>query len=648
MSVSDELRQKVNRAPESAGVYLWKDNQGGILYVGKAKSLKNRIRQYLHSKDVKTNFLMNKVEDVDWIATSNEPEALLLENNLIKKNHPPYNIRLKDDKKYPYICVSTGEKFPRVFLTRKKRNPKHTYFGPYVDVRAARNILNAIWKIYPVRKRNLKLPLKTPSRPCINYHIGRCWAPCTGKVSQNDYEKIINNILQFMEGKSTTLEEDLLKEMNLYSDKMEYEKAARIRNLINDIKSLHTKQDMEDSFGEDDYDIIGIYAGNREILQKEFKLESYYVDHLDERYTFSEVALLRIRGGKLIHKATFAMTEQSYAKNGEESSKAFYNEIFDAFIRDFYLNNAEIPVEILAAFSLNHEYEWDHLIFNERRKKINLLSIEDAPRESSRYRLGILANKNAALSLKERMLSEKIRNQRMGLIQIQKMLGLKNAPEVIECYDISNFQGKEAVASGVMLKDGIPFKSGYRKYRIKTKTEPDDPAMIYETLFRRFRRLKTEKKNLPDLIVIDGGITQLRAAIRAKEENHSSVPVISLAKKEEEVYTQDGEIINPDSNSPGMLVLRLARDEAHRFAVAYHRNIRMKRNLKSAFDDIAGVGEKRRSEIHLWLRKKDVETLNAPQERALIEEELPWIKSLKPEIRNLIKERIKDLIQNAT
>lgn len=639
MEFSDILRQKVNYAPESSGVYLWKNGKNDILYIGKAKNLRNRIRQYLHSKDVKTRFLMEKVHDVDWIATFNEAEALILENNLIKKHYPIYNIRLKDDKKYPYICISTGEKFPRVFLTRKNRNPSHLYYGPYVDVRAARNIIDLIQRIYPIRKRNLKLPLKTLQRPCINYHIGLCWAPCTGRVDEKDYRKLIDSIIHFMEGKNESLVKELKSEMIKYSNKMEYEKAARIRNLLADIEQLQIRQDMEDSSNEDDYDIIGIYTCNKKRLKEDYDIEDYYLEHIESDYIFTQVSLLRIRSGKLVHKGVFAMTEHRYQGIDQES---IYYEIMDAFIRDFYLNNAEIPGRIILGFSVKKKSHWENLIQKTKNKVIHIDLYTDIERDLSPYRLTLLANKNAALSLKERILSEKIRNQRLGLLQIQKMLDLKNLPEIIECYDISNFQGKEATASGIMLKDGIPHKNGYRKYRIQMKNEPNDPAMIYETLSRRFRKLKLEKTITPNLIVIDGGITQLKAALRAREENSIQIPLISLAKKKEEIYTEHGEILDPDSNSPGMLVLRLARDEAHRFAVAYHRNLRMKRNLKSMFKDIPGMGEKRIRELQVWLRGRNVSDLENKELLKILLEEFSWMKNLTKESQLMIEKKIKD------
>ncbi len=636
--VDDSLLDKVKNSPSDSGVYFWKDSLGGILYIGKAGKLRNRLRQYLVSSDYKTRFLMEKAADVEWIATSNETEALILENNLIKKHHPPYNIRLKDDKNYPYICVSTGESFPRVFITRKKKNPKHTYFGPFADARAVHHLIEIIHRVFPIRKRNLKLPMKTPQRPCVNYHIGRCWAPCTGKVDTEEYGHLVESILDFLNGKREEILEKISQEMERYSHEMQYEKAARYRDFVYAIRNIQEKQDMEDASGNSDFDVVGVYTSDLKSLRLEMGID--YPDSGREEFLFSQVSVLKIRSGKVIHKASYAMTEELKDISPDQNSEDTQKRILTAFFRDFYWNPQEVPPVIWTGIHGNADPEWEKYFLSSGLGNVRILTMADTEKGGYTFRLGSLAGKNAALSLKERILSERYRNQKLGLLQLQKSLDLKKIPSVIECYDISNFQGKEAVASGVMLKDGMPHKSGYRKYRIRSLDEPNDPGMIYEVISRRMRKFREGIESIPDLMVMDGGITQLRAALRAREEAGISVPIISLAKKEEEIYTEHGEIIQSDPNSPGMLVLRLARDEAHRFGVAYHRNLRMKRNLKSVFESIPGMGEKKIRELQIWLRKKNLDDAFLSGMESEIRK-LPGMTSASAETMDAITARIR-------
>ncbi|MCB1201093.1 MAG: excinuclease ABC subunit UvrC [Leptospiraceae bacterium] len=601
----EKIAELLPNIPDAPGCYLWKGELGSqnkILYIGKSVKLRSRLRQYLRSDDPKTRFLMARVQSVEWIVTENEMEALLLENTLIKKHQPPYNIRLKDDKKYPYLCLTLGEMFPRLVLTRRKFSREHAYFGPFSDVRAARSTMAMIHKIFPIRKRALSLPLKKPGKPCLNFHMGRCWAPCAGNVDPQDYRKMIDGIHDFLEGRSSEVEERLTSQMQEYAKQREFEKAARLRNILQDIEKTREEQKVEFPGGEADLDIIGVFSAGRDELMKMLNLDeiSFDVGLTSEDATFAQIILLRIRNGKLISKRNYALSE---GLPDNIDGEVHASEIIESFFRDYYLMFRDIPPEILISRNFSEMSAWQQSLGSIAGTPI---TIKDGSHDTERAGLVRMAVTNARLTLSERILSEKLRNRRLGLRQLQKFLDLKELPATIECYDISNISGKEAVGSGVMLKDGMPHKPGYRKYKIKTYDSANDPGMMNEVLNRRFSRIAAGQIAIPDLVVIDGGTTQLRAAIAARDTHGLRLPMIGLAKKQEEIYTEDGRILHFDKDSPGMTLLRLARDEAHRFGVAYHRNLRMKRNLKSLVDSVRGVGEKNRPVVMNILRKIDL------------------------------------------
>ncbi|MDH4262256.1 MAG: excinuclease ABC subunit UvrC [Spirochaetia bacterium] len=628
--LSQQLKTIFERLPSIStepGCYLWKrldveTQKSEILYVGKANNLRSRIRQYFNSDDYKTKYLMSKVNDLDYIVTKNEVEALLLESNLIKEHSPVYNVRLKDDKRYPYLCLTAGEAFPRLLITRRKTNPKNLYFGPYSDAGAARNILSLIHRTFPIRKRHQALPAKSPMRPCLNYHIGLCLAPCAEKISQSDYGLMIEKIKLFLEAKDDEIVHEMESQMKRYSEKFEYEKAAVYRDIISDIKAIYTEQSVHGEDDENNYDVVGLYG----ISQNELDSDSNFADNLgsdeedgdlklksgDDQNTnniyYSQIVLLRIRKGNLINKGSYALTET--ARPANDQMESFHSELIETFLRDHYLNLTDCPGLILTDSKLYTRGEWQKILSKKFRSPVRLADNTESDDYTKRLSLIQMAQNNARLTLRERILSEKIRNQRYGLRQIQKFLNLVQPPEMIECYDISNIQGTDAVGCGVTIRNGIPYKAGYRRYKITTKNTPDDPAMIYEVLSRRMKAFKEKTADIPDLIVIDGGITQLNAALRARTENHVSVKIVSLAKKEELITTENGKTVSMDKNSPGMLILRLARDEAHRFSVAFHRELRGKRNLKSIVDDIHGVGPVKKKKIMALLTNLDEKNFN--------------------------------------
>jgi len=616
------LPERISHAPDSCGVYLWYENPGDKipLYVGKARNLRNRLRQYLSSDDLKTSFLMRRARYIEWIATDNETEALLLENNLIKKHRPVYNVRLKDDKQYPYICISLSEPFPRIYLTRR-RLPGNLYFGPFSKAQLAREKIQLALDLFPLRRRPLKLPLAKPAKPCLNYHLKKCLAPCAEKISQQEYAKIVQQAIDFISGSDEEIRRKIEEKMHQLAAELKFEEAARLRDILAYFHERNIAPQVEMRDALPDFDIVGIYSAGMAQVMWDLSLHAADVSYLawrsdinrgnaaaGEGVRLAQICLLKFRDARLIAKENFSITETDM--NSATLSDA---ELVETFFRDYYLGMIDLPPYIVVPDGLDLTHWTAALKSGSRVLSLSEFSqvVQDAKKDINPTALMQMAQNNARLVMRERLLSENLRNQRVGLKQLQKFIGLKNPPQVIECYDISNIQGTDPVASGVMLRDGMPYKSGYRKYRIKTIEGANDPAMMHEVLSRRFARIKSGEIELPDLIVIDGGSTQLSAALRARSEAGLNIPMIGLAKKQEEIYTEDGRILRFDKESPGMQILRRARDEAHRFAVSYHRNLRMKRNLRSVFDGIAGIGEKKRAAILLTLRKLDLDGMDA-------------------------------------
>ncbi len=633
-----EIQEKLSSVPSQPGCYLWLGDsiqtpgEQRILYVGKSVNLRSRLRQYLTSDDYKTKFLMQLVTGFDWVVTGNETEALILENTLIKKHNPPYNIRLKDDKTYPWISLTLSEKYPRLILTRRKTSPENLYFGPYSDVGAAKATMELVQKIFPMRRKPQKLPLKKPARPCLNFHIGKCLAPCAEKISEDEYMKMVYQVKDFLEGKDDSVQQSLHRQMEEFASSREYEKAARVRDTLHAIQQIHEEQRVENANETENYDIIGAYVTTRREMSRALSLKEHVLNAFatEEIPHMGQIVLLKIRKGKLVGKQSYAMTEGGIWDNETNPAAAF----LESFFRDYYFQVRDIPESIYLSHNILSAKTWI-----EGFRSSGISTKMYLPGESDweeKQALVEMAGNNAELSLRERVLNDKLRNQKTGLRQIQKFINLKSIPETIECYDISNFHGQQAVASGVMLRDGFPYKQGYRRYRIKTIEGANDPAMMHEVLSRRFARIASGQIKQPDLIVIDGGITQLTAALRAREEQGLSTPMIGLAKQEEEIYTEDGRILSFDKNSPGMLILRLARDEAHRFGVSYHRNLRLKKELSSILDGIPGVGEERKARIAGVLRKLDLPSLET--------EELIDILREQAEVPPLVARRITERI----
>ncbi|EMO09677.1 excinuclease ABC, C subunit [Leptospira borgpetersenii str. Noumea 25] len=556
------ILEKIKNLGISPGCYLWKSRKGEVLYVGKAKNLDKRVRNYLKENhpDIKTRALQKEIFDLDWIATGTEKEALILEATLIKKHNPRFNVRFKDDKKYPYICVSLSESFPMVYITRKLKDNGDRYFGPYSDVKSTRETLDIILRIFPVRKTRQVLPLPKPRRPCLNFDMGRCLGPCQGNIPVEDYKIVIDQVIQFLEGKKESLVGDLSIKMNASSNRMDFEKAARYRDMLQRIQNFREKQTVVSAEGGDE-DVIG------------------FARKKDE----GQVILLEVRGGMLETKKSFPIQGVLDAEDSE---------ILGAFFRDYYLNAALVPPLIFVPADIQEETA---AVMDVLQEKTGFRPKLKSPRGGGKRSLLKIAEKNAELGLTERLLATHYRDQTASLKEIQEMFSLEHPPHIIECYDISHFQGSEPVASGVMFVEGKPFKQGYRKYNIRGYKGINDPGMIHEVISRRLQRIANEESVFPDLIVIDGGPTQLAKACEAAvEAGAERIPMIGLAKKREEIYFPgDNEPFIFDMNSSGMKLLRHLRDEAHRFGVSHHRSRRNKETMRSLIQDVSDIGLKR-------------------------------------------------------
>lgn len=537
------LGEKLKTLPENSGVYLMKDSDGKIIYVGKAKILKNRVRQYFQNKNhsPKVLAMIKKISDFETIITENEIEALILECNLIKKFRPKYNICLKDDKNYPYLKI-TNEKFPRILITRKRIADGGKYFGPFTNSAAVKETLNLLRKIFPLRScKNFQ------KRPCLEFHIKRCFAPCTDKISQENYLLIVKSAEKFLSGKTAEIEKNLLHEMNLAAENLNFESAAKLRDVLLAVKRFSEKQKIISDVG--NVDAIGLAKINSEVCAQIFF----------------------VREGKVTGRENFLLS------NAFEESDA---KIIEGFLKNYY-NRAEISAEeILLPCEIEEKIlsEW-----------LGVKIFE--PKRGIKKDLVKMACENAEKFLQERFLLEN--KNLIALEDLKKFLKLPTLPRKMECFDISHIQGAETVAAMVSFKNGVPDKKNYRRYKIKSaEGKPDDFLSMREVILRRYRN----SENLPDLIVIDGGLGQLNSALEVLRELQIKIPVVSLAKQFELVFTENlSEPVKLEGQA--LFLMQRIRDEAHRFAITYHRSLRRKRNLQSELDKIAGIGKIRRAEL---------------------------------------------------
>ena len=590
IKINTELSTKLENLPSTPGVYQFKDSKGSLLYVGKAKILKNRVRQYFQSRPQQSSRLatmISKIRDVEIITTDTEVEALILELNLINELKPKYNVNFKDDKSYPYIVI-TNEPYPRVFPTRKKRSDGSKYFGPYTDVKNMRFALKSIRDIFMIRSCSLNLTDENISKGkfkvCLDYHIKKCEGPCEGLVSQEDYNLMIDEVAKLLNGKTSSLLKEMNQRMNFYAAEMLFEKAAKLRDRINAVDVYSSKQKMVDD----------------EVIDKDiFAFERQDNDGCG--------MVLKIRDGKVIGKTHFYMN--NVLEKGDE-------EILENLLMEYYNKTDFIPDEIYLQNELeNPDTVKDWL---EKRKSSRVDFV--IPKIGEKYKLVFMVKKNARLMLDELILSKMKRDfTPPSLDALKRDLKLTKLPRRIECYDISHIQGTDTVASMVVFFDGKPKKTDYRKFKIQSVSnetgQPDDFLSMREVIFRRFKRYveqeekqkdesaegKNENKktdesfsSIPDLVIIDGGKGQLSSAVQVLNDlGIKNLNIIGLAKRLEEVFLPgDTDAQTIPKTSSGLKLLQRVRDEAHRFAVTFHKSLRDKRTLTSELTSVPGIGEK--------------------------------------------------------
>ncbi|MFC1502159.1 excinuclease ABC subunit UvrC [bacterium] len=565
------LEDKLNRVPKKPGVYLLKDAGDTILYVGKAKILRQRLRSHFRpgkKEDRRHRLLMNRVRDFEVIVTDSEVEALILEANFVKEHRPRYNVDLKDDKSYPYIRV-TSEPYPRVFITRKIIRDGSRYFGPYTEAGNIRQLMTAVRRIFPVRTCQLRINedsiRKKRHKVCLNYHIGRCWGPCEGLVPHEEYCRIVKQVVAFVQGKNNQLVEDLTLRMKQLAGEQQFEEATLLRNEIRSISKFQSRQKVVDDT-----------LANRDLITVASQEED------------ACGVVFNVREGKITNRQHFYLTGADTATK---------EEIVASFLKQYYLRAEWIPKEVFIQMDLSELDEIQVWLSRKRGKKV----IVTIPKKGRKKQLMDMCQKNAQLLLEEiRIQKEKSGEWIVSSVHaLQKDLVLPVLPNRIEAIDISNTAGQDAVGSLVVFENGRPKKSEYRKFRIRTVDGIDDYGMMAEVVERRYKRLVQENEDLPDLILVDGGKGQLSTALSVlKKLELSNQSVIGLAKRLEEVYIPG--IPDPQSipkSSPSLHLLQRIRDEAHRFAVQYHRSLRQKRSVKSILDDIPGIGEKRRNAL---------------------------------------------------
>jgi excinuclease ABC subunit C len=557
------ILEKIPHLPESPGVYLWRDEDGTVLYVGKAKRLRSRVRNYVgsdHLESVKTRALMQSAASLETIVVPSEAHALILEANLIKEYHPKYNIALRDDKSYPYIKVTIAEPFPRVWVTRHLVDDGSRYFGPYTDVGMMRRALNVVKRIFTVRSCNYDMPKQMPERPCLDYFIKRCKAPCILAQTQGEYRAMIDEVLVFLEGRTNEVKRRVRQRMELAAESLDFERAAELRDALNHLEQM-----------EEPAVVMNIEGGDRDVV-------GYARDGDD-----AAIALMRIRGGKLLAR------EHQFLANLEEEPDAA---VLEAYLVGSYLPLDDRSAELLVPFDPN---ERELVEISLERTKVH------TPQRGPRRELVDLATQNARHLLEELRLTGEDTEERAGdpIYELQRQLGLQKVPRSLVCFDISHAQGTDTVASCVWFQNGRPYRAEYRKFKVKTVEGIDDFASMNEVVTRYFTRRIEEEKPFPDLVVIDGGKGQLNAAHAALSKlGLAEMPLISLAKREEEIFVLGrGESLKLPRRSPALRVLQQARDEAHRFAITFQRKRRAARTITSELMRIPGVGEAKRRQL---------------------------------------------------
>lgn len=605
------IEEELKKLPDQPGVYIMHDSRDAIIYIGKAVSLRKRVHQYFqpsHDEGIKKAQMVKQIARFEYIVTDSELEALVLECNLIKEHRPKYNTMLRDDKTYPYIRVTLGEDFPRVLFSRQQKKDKSRYFGPYTSAGAVKDTIELVNKIYQLRTCNRNLPRDTgKDRPCLNYHIHQCTAPCQGYITKEAYRERVDAVVEFLNGNYAPVLKSLEEKMNTASANLEFEKAIEYRELLNSVKQIAQKQKITHTDGEDK-DIIALAADDRDAV----------------------VQVFFIRDGKLIGRDHF------YVKIGTEDTKA---QILTTFLKQFYSGTPFIPREIMLPQEIEEQEVLADWLGEKRGSKVYIR----VPQKGMKEKLVELAQKNAKMVLAQDR--EKIKREEGRTIgalkEIEQLLDMKGLNRV-EAYDISNTSGFESVGSMIVYEKGKPKRSDYRKFKLRTVSGPDDYASMHEVLTRRFthgmREMEEmEEKDLseeygsftrfPDLIMMDGGRGQVNIALKVLEELHLNIPVCGMVKDDNHrtrgLYYHNVEI-PIDRGSEGFKLITRIQDEAHRFAIEYHRSLRSKEQVHSVLDDIPDIGPARRKAL-----MKKYQSLEAIREAT--EEDLAQTDSMSPQ-----------------
>lgn len=562
-----DLQEKLSNVPPKPGVYLMKSVEGKILYIGKAKALRSRVKSYFQEFKEgapRQAAMISKIADFEYIVTDSDVEALILEANLVRQHKPKYNVNLKDDKRFPYIKV-TREAFPQVFATRILEKDGSRYFGPYTEVKQMKALLRTLKRIFPVRSCKGKLPSPEEGRSCLYHHIGRCLAPCLGEVGEKGYNELIEQVCQFLSGRSSALMADLKGKMKAAVEELRFEEAAKIRDQLSYVERISMKQKVV-STEPIDRDVLAVAVEKGDACG----------------------VILQVRDGKLIGR-------ERYHLNGVKGRSE--SEVMAGFVKQHYLSVPFIPGQLHLQYGVEDAAAIEQWLNGKKGSKVQI----SVPKRGEKAKLVQMAARNAKLLLEELHLERLKQKERLpqAIVSLQRELRLKQPPRRIEAFDVSNIQGADAVGSVVCFRDGRPVKGEYRRFKIRTVEGQDDYGMLQEVVGRRYSRLLEEGKPLPDLILIDGGKGQLSSAIdKLKSLGIDGLDVIGLAKRLDEVYLPgipDPQMIS--KVSPVLRLLQRVRDEAHRFAVEYHRKLRQRRAVCSELDEVPGVGEKRRKAL---------------------------------------------------
>ena len=561
----EDLKRKLKLTPSSPGIYIMKNIKGEVIYIGKSNNLRQRVSSYFQPSSLaaaKVRKIVKNLYDFEYIITKSEIEALILECNLIKEYRPRYNVKFKDGKGYPYIKI-TSEEFPRLIITRKVRQDKGKYYGPYT--KGLRSYLKLFWSLFPLRNCKGKVKPDRRNRPCMKYHIKRCSGPCLGEINRENYKKIVTEACRFLEGRHRGLLKKLEGRINEYAKNLEFERAASVRDQLYALKNYSEQQKVVFTSPEEEGDFIGSAAEDGTGC-----IEVYY-----------------LREGSIVRQERFLMDR------GEDDEK---KDLVSAFIKQFYIDNTDIPQKIYLeeepAESLLEE-----LLISRRGGKVNLI----IPKRGKKKELLEMAGKNAEIHLRKYLQENREAKERAktSLLELKSALSLPRMPLLIEAFDISNISGKDAVGSMIVFEKGVPKKSSYRRFKIKRTKGPDDYGMMKEVMERRYCKIiEDTSEREPDLILVDGGMGQLNIAVRVLESLELSIAVIGLAKEEENVFKPFIKTpVKIDKTSQAMYLLQRIRDEAHRFAVTYHRKLRLKRTTASALDGILGIGKVRKKNL---------------------------------------------------